>query len=263
MNNLIPFEFDGAAVRVVTGGDGEHQFVASDVLGVLALDRKALERLDDDEKGVSSIHTPGGHQQMTTINESGLYSLILGSRKPEAKRFKKWVTSEVLPAIRKTGVYATPAAAAPTGDDLKLSLLESAVRRGLVSAPAAEIAALRIIGVEPEPAVPAAILPRIESSDVRVVPSPRKPRAPAAPKPKIQLTASVYGRMHWPDAALRVELHQAEEWLTQSESTLLAAMKERGYLDGEFEPTPKAKNLRDKYGWKLRALLGALGVSAY
>ncbi|RCI61010.1 hypothetical protein DT376_46485, partial [Pseudomonas aeruginosa] len=66
--------------------------VAADVLASLALDRKALERIDDDEKGVNSIHTPGGIQQMTTVNEPGLYSLILGSRKPEAKRFKRWVT---------------------------------------------------------------------------------------------------------------------------------------------------------------------------
>lgn len=70
--------------------------------------RSVAERLDSDEKGVSSIHTPGGLQSVSVINESGLYSLILGSRKPEAKKFKKWVTSEVLPAIRKTGAYRQP-----------------------------------------------------------------------------------------------------------------------------------------------------------
>ena len=59
------------------------------------------------------MHTPGGPQEMTIINESGLYSLILTSRKPEAKKFKKWVTSEVLPAIRKTGKYVHPDAAKP------------------------------------------------------------------------------------------------------------------------------------------------------
>lgn len=73
----------------------------------IANSRDALSRPDDDEKGVHSTHTPGGEQQTTTINESGLYSLILGSRKPEAKRFKKWVTSDVLPSIRKTGAYGT------------------------------------------------------------------------------------------------------------------------------------------------------------
>lgn len=81
------------------------------MLAALALDRKAMERLDDDEKGVSSIHTPGGLQQVSTVNESGLYSLILGSRKPEAKPFKRWVTGgEVLPTIRKTGRYETASA---------------------------------------------------------------------------------------------------------------------------------------------------------
>lgn len=64
--------------------------------------------LDDDEKGAHIVRTPGGEQEVTIINESGLYSLILRSRKPSAKRFKKWVTSEVLPSIRKTGRYVAP-----------------------------------------------------------------------------------------------------------------------------------------------------------
>jgi hypothetical protein len=81
-------------------------------LSTLTSDRKALERLDDDEKGVSSIHTPGGQQEMTVVNESGLFNLMLGSRKPEAKRFKRWVTHEVLPSIRKTGSYAVPGSVA-------------------------------------------------------------------------------------------------------------------------------------------------------
>jgi len=67
----------------------------------------AFARLDDDEKGVVSNDTPGGQQEMTTINESGLYSLILSSRKPEARAFKRWVTHEVLPTIRKTCRYST------------------------------------------------------------------------------------------------------------------------------------------------------------
>ena len=104
----VTFNFTSQAVRVIIIDDAPW-FVAADVLQILSLDRKALERLDDDEKGVSSIHTPGGQQEMTIVNESGLYSLVLGSRKPEAKRFKKWVTAEVLPAIRKTGSYTLPA----------------------------------------------------------------------------------------------------------------------------------------------------------
>lgn len=97
-----------------------------EVLLTISLDRKALERLDDDEKGVNSIHTPGGTQEMTTVNELGLYALVLGSRKAEAKRFKRWVTHEVLPAIRKTGSYAVSAMAAlpaPTQDRVTSLLL--------------------------------------------------------------------------------------------------------------------------------------------
>lgn len=124
---LVPFDFEGQPVRVVTDEHGEPWFVAADVLRTLNLDRKALERLDDDEKGVSSIHTPGGEQEMTTVNEPGLFGLVLGSRKPDAKRFKRWVTHEVLPSIRKTGAYCVPGALAalpaPTHDRVAAILL--------------------------------------------------------------------------------------------------------------------------------------------
>lgn len=106
-DNIFCFTFSAQQLRAVLR-NGEPWFVAADAIGALQLDRKALERLDDDEKGVNSIHTLGGAQHMTVINESGLYSLILSSRKPEAKRFKKWVTSEVLPSIRKIGRYESP-----------------------------------------------------------------------------------------------------------------------------------------------------------
>ena len=66
---------------------------------------KAVSRIDDDERGTTTVRTAGGPQEVLTINESGLYSLIFTSRKPQAKRFRKWVTSEVLPAIRQTGRY--------------------------------------------------------------------------------------------------------------------------------------------------------------
>lgn len=93
--------------------NGEPWFVLSDVCSKLGISQpaSAARGLDDDEKGVLTMHTPGGPQKKRIVNESGLYSLILTSRKPEAKRFKKWITSEVLPSIRKTGRYSgkTPA----------------------------------------------------------------------------------------------------------------------------------------------------------
>lgn len=87
--------------------NGEPWFVAKDVCDRLGLtnSRKALKSLDDDEKGVTSSYTPGGTQRVSIVNESGLYSLVFQSRKPDAKKFRKWVTMEVLPQIRRTGSY--------------------------------------------------------------------------------------------------------------------------------------------------------------
>lgn len=89
---------------------GEPWFAAKDICDVLNLtnSRKATAALDEDEKDVATIHTLGGPQQMTIVNETGLYNLIFQSRKPEAKAFKKWVTSEVLPSIRRNGYYINP-----------------------------------------------------------------------------------------------------------------------------------------------------------
>lgn len=109
MSTIIPFDFEEHAVRVLTR-DGEPWFVLADVCGVLSISnsRDASSRLDDDEKGVVITDTLGGPQEMNIINESGLYTLILTSRKAEAKRFRKWVTAEVLPTIRKTGSFSAP-----------------------------------------------------------------------------------------------------------------------------------------------------------
>jgi hypothetical protein len=105
-----PFTFDGMQLRVTTDEQGVPWFVAADVCGALGIGAEQTRRLDDDERSTTAISTPGGTQSMTTVNEPGLYSLILGSRKPEAKRFKRWVTHEVLPAIRRTGSYSLPGA---------------------------------------------------------------------------------------------------------------------------------------------------------
>lgn len=87
--------------------NGEPWFVAKDVCEALELDRTAVRRLDEDEKGVHSTHTLGGEQQIGVVSEAGLYTLVLGSRKPEAKAFKRWITHEVIPTIRRHGAYAT------------------------------------------------------------------------------------------------------------------------------------------------------------
>lgn len=87
---------------------GEPWFVAKDVCDCLELDLASGARgLDEDEKALHTVQTPGGRQQMAFISEPGLYSLVLRSRKPEAKAFKRWVTHDILPSIRKSGGYMT------------------------------------------------------------------------------------------------------------------------------------------------------------
>ena len=108
-NKLMTFENAAfGKIRTLTI-DGEPWFVAADVCRALEIGNPSMtvERLDDDEKGISTIDTLGGKQRMTIINEPGLYSLVLSSRKPEAKAFKRWITHEVIPAIREYGGYMT------------------------------------------------------------------------------------------------------------------------------------------------------------
>lgn len=94
------------AVRVVEH-EGKPWFVGKDVCECLELTdvSKTISLLDDDEKGTNSIRTPGGKQDMLIVSEPGLYSLVLRSRKPEAKAFKRWIVHEVIPSIRRTGGY--------------------------------------------------------------------------------------------------------------------------------------------------------------
>lgn len=107
MNDLTVFNYEGRDVRTVQR-DRAPWWVLKDVCDVLELSnsRMVADRLDDDEKGVSVIDTLGGRQELTVISESGLYNVILRSDKPEAKKFKRWVTHEVLPSIRKHGLFA-------------------------------------------------------------------------------------------------------------------------------------------------------------
>lgn len=106
VSNVIPFDFRGHSVRAVTI-NGEPWFVASDISSLLEYrdSFNMCRNLDEDEKGTHPVSTLGGTQKMLAINESGLYAAILRSKKKEAKQFRKWVTSEVLPSIRKQGSY--------------------------------------------------------------------------------------------------------------------------------------------------------------
>ena len=105
MNNIIPFEYESSEIRVVKDSGGDPWWVASDVCAVLELSNptEAIRNLDDDEK--STLRISEGGPERNIINEPGLYSLIIRSNKPEAKKFKRWITHEVLPSIRKTGQY--------------------------------------------------------------------------------------------------------------------------------------------------------------
>lgn len=108
MNNIKIFESkEFGEIRTITI-DGEPWFVGKDVagaLGYVAPTGAVRKRTDDEDRGIAKMDTPSGIQEMTIINESGLYSLILGSKLEKAKNFKHWVTAEVLPSIRQTGTY--------------------------------------------------------------------------------------------------------------------------------------------------------------
>lgn len=112
---VVPFSYQGSQVRTVTI-NGEPFFAAVDVCNTLGItnSRDAISRLDQDEVRVSEIPTPGGLQRLQVVTESGLYHLIFRSTKPEAKRFRKWVTSDVLPTLRRAGRYEMAAPPAIT-----------------------------------------------------------------------------------------------------------------------------------------------------
>lgn len=140
-SNLIPFSFEGESVRVIKQ-DNEPWWVLSDVCSILDVvnPTRAASRLDDNEVAVHSMKGQktgrGGAQSYTIINESGLWSLVLTSRKPEAKRFKKWLTSEVIPAIRQTGGYMV---AAPEETPEQLAMRAMAVLQATVDRQKAEL----------------------------------------------------------------------------------------------------------------------------
>lgn len=108
MTDLQIFNNDRFGQVRIIPVDGELMFVAKDVCDCLEITkhRDAISRLDSDERGSVKLDTPGGKQDIAAINEYGLYNLVLSSRKPEAKEFKRWITHDVIPQIRKTGTYS-------------------------------------------------------------------------------------------------------------------------------------------------------------
>ena len=122
MDEVKVFSYEDKQVRTVLI-DGAPWWVLADVCRVLGLknSRNASSRLGDDEKDVHLVDTLRGKQRMTIVNESGLYAVILRSEKPEAQAFKRWVTHEVLPTIRKTGAYV-PALPQPEPEPVPLAL---------------------------------------------------------------------------------------------------------------------------------------------
>jgi len=178
-NCIIPFIFENHEVRAIKDENGNPWMVAKDVCNVLDIVWKgshSLGSLDEDEAHIIEYNTAGGKQEIIIINESGFYALAFKSNKPKAKRFRKWVTSEVLPAIRKTGAYSLPKA------DLKYVNLTpivknfTALKRAAIAAGHEERQALRyannaiikITGID--------IMEMIHATHLLVEPGPCKER---------------------------------------------------------------------------------------
>lgn len=149
MNNEIrKFDFRGASLRTLTDEAGEPWFVAKDVCDILEISNPsdALKRLDDDERSRFNLGRQG---ETNIVNEAGLYVLVLGSRKPEAHEFKRWVTHEVLPQIRRTGGYIP---ASETDDDMTILAKAVMIGQRTMEAQKRKIASQqsRIVELEPK-----------------------------------------------------------------------------------------------------------------
>lgn len=202
MNTLQVFENpEFGSIRTVEIG-GEPWLVGKDVAVALGYSnsKDALMRhVDAEDKRGSRIPTPSGNQKMTIINESGLYSLILSSKLPGAKKFKRWVTSEVLPSIRKTGAYIAPAAEDAPASKKDVADLTAAVQL--------LIERMDALAVREAPAsAPLAALPPGESSGI---PGPAaKKRWMRTASEKLELLAS---RKRRSSRSLLHELYQMME----------------------------------------------------
>jgi len=114
--SVLALQFDDQRIRIMVDDTGAMWWVAQDIGDILGIQkaRNTIERFPEDEKGAHTIGTPGGDQRMLTVNEPGLYRLIFQSRKPQAEAFKRWVFHDVLPTLRRTGVYTAQAPIEPS-----------------------------------------------------------------------------------------------------------------------------------------------------
>jgi anti-repressor protein len=137
MTVILPFNFEERPVRI-EDRDGQPWFVAADICAALdiANHRDALSRLDEDERASVVVDTPGGAQSVAAVSESGMYSLVMRSRKAAAKRFRRWVTGEVLPTIRRSGMYGASAPAIDLNDPETLQRALLAMTSRTISAEA-------------------------------------------------------------------------------------------------------------------------------
>lgn len=162
MNAMQVFNYEGNEVRTVMKDD-EPWWVLADVCRVLGLSEphRVARRLDDDEKDRTLSTTPGGKQSMTIINESGLYKVILRSDKPEAKKFTRWVTHEVLPAIRKTGSYSQRGAAQPFTMEQMAQFAAAVAAQVVTQIVPIIVATVKETAQPAQPAAPAATSPEV------------------------------------------------------------------------------------------------------
>ena len=163
MNAMQAFNYEGNEVRTVMK-DGEPWWVLADVCQVLGIqnNRNAARRLDDDEK--NTVHLADGirgNPNMTIINESGLYKVILRSDKPGAKKFTRWVTQEVLPTLRKTGTYSMPGAAQPFTMEQMAQFAAAVAAQVVTQIVPIIVATVKEATQTAQPAAPAATAPEV------------------------------------------------------------------------------------------------------
>lgn len=218
---LRSFDFSGEPVRVINLR-GAPWFVAKDVARTLSIAHSGsvLRNFPEDEKAVHTMHTPGGEQDMTVLSEPGLYRLIFQSRKKEAERFKKWVFTEVLPALRATGRYELKGSEG-VAEALERALCE--VTAGIMSAQQARAVAelarswASVQRVAGKPVLPApGALDRVRAAvGLRMLPAGEWP-ATGGDVEALRRRCLADGSLMWIGAARDLDLHNAADVLADA-----------------------------------------------